>query len=108
MAKLSLQLIQSDVRILDHIMQKTTGHRHRIQLETSQNTRHLNRVNDVGLSRFAELLLMSIHRIVQGLAHKGHILFWHIGSRQSQDFLSRHILFFHGLSNPSISIVVPF
>lgn len=28
MAKLSLQLIQSDVRILDHIMQKQPAHRH--------------------------------------------------------------------------------
>ena len=50
MAKLSLQLIQSDVRILNHIMQKATGHRHRIQFETRQNTRHLNRVDDIGLS----------------------------------------------------------
>ena len=50
LTKLSLQLIQSDVRILDHIMQKATGHCHRIQFETRQNTRHLNRVNDIGLT----------------------------------------------------------
>ena len=74
MTKFTLKIIQGRVRIFHDIMQKAAGNRHSIQFQLSKDSCHLNRVNNIRLTRLTELTTMAINCIDQSLLHKSNIL----------------------------------
>jgi hypothetical protein len=60
--KLPLNVIEGDVRILDHIVQHGCGDGFVVQLETVQNLGHGQRVMEIGFARRSSLSPMPLAR----------------------------------------------
>ena len=60
LAELPAQIVLRHGGVLDHVMQKSRNDGLLIQLQISQYNRHIQRVDDIGLTGFPELVLMCL------------------------------------------------